>query len=42
MYRLLFEKVKFVTIAGIDGNGQSELVYGITGMMPIDERTGDS
>lgn len=27
---------EIVTIAGIDGNGQSELVYGITGMMPID------
>ena len=30
-------KGEIVTIAGIDGNGQSELVYGITGMMPIDE-----
>ena len=29
-------KGEIVTIAGIDGNGQSELVYGITGMMPID------
>lgn len=30
-------KGEIVTIAGIDGNGQSELVYGITGMVPIDE-----
>ncbi len=30
-------KGEIVTVAGIDGNGQSELVYGITGMMPIDE-----
>lgn len=29
-------KGEIVTIAGIDGNGQSELVYGITGMMLID------
>lgn len=29
-------KGEIVTIAGIDGNGQSELVYGITGMMPMD------
>lgn len=27
---------EIVCIAGIDGNGQSELVYGITGLMPID------
>ncbi len=26
---------EIVGIAGIDGNGQSELVYGITGLMPI-------
>lgn len=26
---------EIVCIAGIDGNGQSELVYGITGLMPI-------
>lgn len=29
-------KGEIVCIAGIDGNGQSELVYGITGLMPID------
>ncbi|BBF45028.1 putative deoxyribose-specific ABC transporter, ATP-binding protein [Lachnospiraceae bacterium KM106-2] len=28
---------EIVCIAGIDGNGQSELVYGITGLMPIQE-----
>jgi simple sugar transport system ATP-binding protein len=28
-------KGEIVCIAGIDGNGQSELVYGITGLMPI-------
>lgn len=28
---------EIVCIAGIDGNGQSELVYGITGLMPADE-----
>ena len=28
---------EILTIAGIDGNGQSELVYGITGLMPIEE-----
>ena len=28
---------EIVCIAGIDGNGQSELVYGITGLMGIDE-----
>lgn len=27
---------EIVCIAGIDGNGQSELVYGITGLMPIE------
>ncbi|MGO5051756.1 ABC transporter ATP-binding protein [Lachnospiraceae bacterium LCP25S3_G4] len=30
-------KGEILCIAGIDGNGQSELVYGITGMMPIHE-----
>lgn len=30
-------KGEIVCIAGIDGNGQSELVYGITGLMPINE-----
>lgn len=30
------KKGEIVCIAGIDGNGQSELVYGITGLMPID------
>lgn len=30
-------KGEIVCIAGIDGNGQSELVYGITGLMPLDE-----
>lgn len=29
------KKGEIVCIAGIDGNGQSELVYGLTGMMPI-------
>ena len=28
---------EIVCIAGIDGNGQSELVYGITGLMPLDK-----
>ena len=31
------KKGESVCIAGIDGNGQSELVYGITGLMGIDE-----
>lgn len=30
-------KGEIVCIAGIDGNGQSELVYGITGLMGIDK-----
>ncbi len=30
---------EIVGIAGIDGNGQSELVYGITGLMPIKSGT---
>ena len=30
-------KGEIVAIAGIDGNGQSELIYGITGLMPINE-----
>lgn len=30
---------EILTVAGIDGNGQSELVYGITGMTPLDEGT---
>jgi len=29
-------KGEIVTIAGIDGNGQSELVYGITGLLHVD------
>ena len=29
-------KGEILTIAGIDGNGQSELVYGITGMIPME------
>lgn len=29
-------KGEIVCIAGIDGNGQSELVYALTGLMPID------
>ncbi|MDO5100118.1 MAG: ABC transporter ATP-binding protein [Eubacteriales bacterium] len=29
-------KGEILTIAGIDGNGQSELVYGITGLMPLE------
>ena len=29
-------KGEILCVAGIDGNGQSELVYGITGMMPLD------
>lgn len=28
---------EIVCIAGIDGNGQSELIYGITGLLPINE-----
>lgn len=28
---------EILCIAGIDGNGQSELVYGITGLMPVDQ-----
>lgn len=28
---------EIVCIAGIDGNGQSELIYGISGLMPINE-----
>lgn len=31
------KKGEILCVAGIDGNGQSELVYGITGMMPIDQ-----
>lgn len=31
------KKGEIVCIAGIDGNGQSEIVYGITGLMGIDE-----
>lgn len=30
-------KGEILTIAGIDGNGQSELIYGITGMIPMEE-----
>jgi len=30
-------KGEILCVAGIDGNGQSELVYGITGLMPINE-----
>ncbi len=30
-------KGEILCIAGIDGNGQSELVYGITGLMPIEK-----
>jgi len=30
-------RCEIVCIAGIDGNGQSELVYGITGLLPINE-----
>lgn len=29
-------KGEILCVAGIDGNGQSELVYGITGLMPIE------
>ncbi len=32
-------KGEIVAIAGIDGNGQSELIYGLTGLMPINEGT---
>lgn len=32
---LTVRKGEITCIAGIDGNGQSELVYGITGLMPI-------
>lgn len=31
------KKGEILCIAGIDGNGQSELIYGITGLMPINE-----
>lgn len=31
------QKGEIVCIAGIDGNGQSELVYGITGIIPVNE-----
>ena len=31
------KKGEILTIAGIDGNGQSELVYGLTGLSPLDE-----
>ena len=30
---------EIVCIAGIDGNGQSELVYALTGMVPVRELT---
>lgn len=30
-------KGEILCVAGIDGNGQSELVYGITGLMPIEK-----
>ena len=30
-------KGEILAIAGIDGNGQSELIYGLTGLMPINE-----
>lgn len=30
------KKGEIVCIAGIDGNGQSELIYGITGLMPLE------
>jgi simple sugar transport system ATP-binding protein len=30
-------KGEILAIAGIDGNGQSELIYGLTGIMPINE-----
>lgn len=31
------KKGEIVCLAGIDGNGQSEIVYGITGLMPIEK-----
>ena len=31
---------EIVCIAGIDGNGQTELVYGLTGLEPVREGTG--
>lgn len=31
------KKGEILCIAGIDGNGQSELIYGITGLAPIDK-----
>lgn len=34
-------KGEILCVAGIDGNGQSELVYGITGLIPIGAWTGD-
>lgn len=30
-------KGEILCVAGIDGNGQSELVYGITGLMPVEK-----
>ncbi|RDU23720.1 ABC transporter ATP-binding protein [Anaerosacchariphilus polymeriproducens] len=30
-------KGEILCVAGIDGNGQSELIYGITGLMPIEK-----
>ena len=34
---LQVRKGEILCVAGIDGNGQSELVYGITGLMPIEK-----
>ncbi len=31
------KKGEIVCLAGIDGNGQSEIIYGITGLMPIEK-----
>lgn len=33
------KKGEILAIAGIDGNGQSELIYGLSGIMPINEGT---
>lgn len=34
---LKVRKGEILCVAGIDGNGQSELVYGLTGLMPIEK-----
>ena len=36
MFPFTVRKGEIVCIAGIDGNGQSELVYALTGLLPIE------